>query len=160
MVLNQGRRGRVVTDARHEDGDLGSAEREVEQLLSGLRQELVHGSTRLFRQHLAPDAVILPLDDPGIYQGKDDCLEYIRRIQQQTNLKSLNATIENLKICGDTAVVLERGHTQYEVRGQRFSDIARTTWALFRSNGRWLVTHIHLESLAPNRIVGGGPNQS
>ena len=58
---------------------------------------------------------------------------------------------------GDVAVVIERHTTQYELRGQTYRDSGRTTWVLHRDAGRWLVTHSHWESLAPNRIVDRDP---
>lgn len=130
--------------------------KEIEQLIDALRQELVKRSVKLFREYLAPDAIILALDDPRIYKGKDECLEYIRLVEQRTDLEKLEASIEDLKIAGDAAVVLERASTQYVVRGQTFHDTARTTWVLLRQGGPWRVTHIHLESLAPTRVVGKG----
>ena len=87
---------------------------------------------------------------------KEQCLDYVRRLGQQADIQVLDADIDELKLIGDVAVVVERTTAKYEVRGQTYRDTGRTTWVLVRDAGRWLVSHSHLESLAPNRIVDPG----
>ncbi len=129
------------------------ARRDIEQLLRGLRQEVVQGRVTLFREHLAEDATVLAFDNPQLFRGKDQCIEYVRSLEQAAQIQSLDADVEDLKLLGDVAVVIERHTTQYELRGQTYRDSGRITWVLHRGSGRWLVTHSHWESLAPNRIV-------
>jgi len=131
--------------------------RDIEQLLRGLRQDVVQGSVTLYREHLAEDATFLALDNPQLFRGKDQCIEYIRSLGQVAQIRSLDADIEDFKLLGDVAVVIERHTAKYEVRGQTYRDSGRTTWVLHRDSGRWLVTHSHWESLAPNRIVDRDP---
>ena len=131
--------------------------RDIEQLLRGLRQDVVQGRVTLYREHLAEDATVLGLDNPQLFRGKDQCIEYIRSLGQVAQIQSLDADIEDFKLLGDVAVVIERHTAQYELRGQTYRDSGRTTWVLHRDSGRWLVTHSHWESLAPNRIVDRDP---
>ena len=131
--------------------------RDIEQLLRGLRQDVVQGSVTLYREHLAEDATFLALDNPQLFRGKDQCIEYIRSLGQVAQIRSLDADIEDFKLLGDVVVVIERHTAKYEVRGQTYRDSGRTTWVLHRDSGRWLVTHSHWESLAPNRIVDRDP---
>ena len=137
--------------------DSDRARRDIEQLLRGLRQDVVQGRVTLYREHLAEDATFLALDNPQLFRGKDQCIEYIRGLGQVAQIRSLDADIEDLKLLGDVVVVIERHTAQYEVRGKTYRDSGRTTWVLHRDSGRWLVTHSHWESLAPNRIVDRDP---
>ena len=127
--------------------------RDIEQLLRALGQDLVQGSVTLYRKHLAENATLLAIDNPELFRGKEQCIEYLRSIGQVVQIRSLDANIEDLELLGDVAVVIERHTLRYEVRGQSYHDSGRTTWVLHRVSGRWLVTHSHWESLAPNRIV-------
>ncbi len=137
--------------------DSERARRDIEHLLRGLRQDVVEGSVRLYREHLAADATFLALDNPHVFRGKDECIEYVRSLGQVAQIRSLDADIEDFKLLGDIAVVIERHTSRYEVRGQTYRDSGRTTWVLHRDSGRWLVTHGHWESLAPNRIIDRDP---
>ena len=137
--------------------DSERARRDIEQLLRGLRQDVVQGSVTLYREHLAEDATVLAFDNPQLFRGKDQCIEYVRSLGQIAQIQSLDADIEDLKLLGNVAVVIERHTAQYEVRGQTYRDSGRITWVLHRDSGRWLVTHSHWESLAPNRIVDRDP---
>ena len=133
------------------------ARRDIEQLLRALRKDLVRGSVTLYREHLADNATLLAIDNPEVFRGKEQCIEYVRSIGQVLRMRSLDAEIEDLELLGeDVAVVIERHTLQYETRGQAYRDAGRTTWVLHRVSGRWLVTHSHWESLAPNRIVDPG----
>ena len=135
-------------------GDSERARRDIEQLLRALRQDLLQGSVTLYREHLAENATLLAIDNPELFRGKEQCIDYVRSIGQVAQIRSLDADIEDLELLGeDVAVVVERHMMQYEVRGQTYRDSGRTTWVLHRVSGRWLVTHSHWESLAPNRIV-------
>ncbi len=131
--------------------------RDIEQLLRGLRQDVVQGSVTLYREHLAEDATVLAFDNPQLFRGKAPCIEYVRSLGQVAQIQSLDAYVEDLKLLGDVAVVIERHTAQYEIRGQTYRDSGRITWVLHRNSGRWLVTHSHWESLAPNRIVDRDP---
>lgn len=131
--------------------------RDIEQLLRGLREDVVQGRLTLFREHLAEDATVLAFDNPQLFRGKEQCIEYVRSLGQVAQIQSLNADVEDIKLLGDVAVVIERHTTQYEIRGQTYRDSGRVTWVLHRASGRWLVTHSHWESLAPNRIVERDP---
>ena len=133
--------------------ELEQVRREIGQLLSGLRRDLAEGSVTLYREHLAEDASILAIDNPRTFKGKSACLEYIRCVSQETRFQSLEGEIEELKLIGDVAIVIEGVTARYEVRGETYTDTARTTAVLCRNGGRWLVTHLHLESLAANRII-------
>lgn len=126
---------------------------DIEQLLRGLRQDLMQGSVTLYREHLAEDATFSAIDDPELYRGKETCIEYVRNLGQLAQIRSLDADVEDMKLLGDVAIVLERHTAEYESRGQVYRDTGRTTWVLHRVSGRWLVSHSHWESLAPNRIV-------
>lgn len=130
---------------------------DVETLLRGLRQDIVHGRVTLYREHLAADATVLAIDNPQVFRGKEECLDYVRSIGQVASVRSLDAEVEDLKVLGDVAVVIERHTAQYEIRGQTYHDSGRTTWVLHRVGGRWMVAHSHWESLAPNRIVDREP---
>ena len=127
--------------------------REIQQLLDALRHDLLEGSVRLFREHFTDDAVVLAFDDPRIFVGKESSIEYIRGLSQLTKFRKLDGEIEHFKLHGDVAIVLERGTSRYEVRGQMYQDTGRTTWVLLRQDNRWRVTHFHLESMATNPIV-------
>lgn len=134
--------------------DSERARRDIEQLLRALRQDLVQGSVTLYREHLAENATLLAIDNPELFRGKEQCIDYVRSIGQVAHIRSLDADIEDLELLGeDVAVVIERHTLQYETRGQTYRDSGRTTWVLHRVSDRWLVTHSHWESLAPNRIV-------
>lgn len=130
-----------------------AARREVLLLLDGLREDVRRGTIGLHRKHLAEDAVVLAMDDPKVFQGKEACLEYFRLLGQQVRFHELDAEMESLKIVGEVAVALERCTTKYDVEGRSYRDNARITTVLVREGDRWLLTHLHLESLAPNRIV-------
>ena len=131
--------------------------RDIELLLRGLREDLMRGSVTLYREHLADDATVLAIDNPELYSGKESCIEYVRNLGQVASIQSLDASVDDLKLLGDVAVVIERHTAQYEVRGQTYRDTGRTTWVLQRVSGRWMVAHSHWESLAPNRIVDREP---
>lgn len=131
--------------------------RDVERLLRGLREDLMQGKVTLYREHLADDATLLAIDNPELFRGKERCLDYVRNLGQVADIQTLGADVEDFKLMGDVAVVVERHTIQYEVRAQTFRDSGRTTWVLHRVSGRWMVTHSHWESLAPNRIVGREP---
>ncbi len=134
--------------------DSERARRDIEQLLRALRQDLVQGSVTLYREHLAENATLLAIDNPELFRGKEQCIDYVRSIGQVLQMQSLDADIEDIELLGeDVAVVIERHTLQYETRGQTYRDSGRTTWVLHRVSDRWLVTHSHWESLAPNRIV-------
>ena len=133
--------------------DIESVCREIQQLLDALRHDLLEGSVRLFREHFADDAVVPAFDDPRIFVGKESSIEYIRGLSQLTQFRTLDGEIEHFKLHGDVAIVLERGTSRYEVRGQMYQDTGRTTWVLLRQDNRWRVTHFHLESMAINPIV-------
>jgi ketosteroid isomerase-like protein len=127
--------------------------REISTLLDGLRDDVKRGTITLYRRHLAADAVVLAMEDPRIFHGKEACLEYLRLLGQQVHFHELDGEMEDLKVIGDVAVALERYETKYEVQGRSYRDTARVTTVLVRDGSRWLLTHLHLESLAPNRIV-------
>ena len=133
--------------------DIESVCREIQQLLDALRHDLLEGSVRLFREHFTDDAVVLAFDDPRIFVGKESSIEYIRGLSELTKFRTLDGEIEHFKLHGDVAIVLERGTSRYEVRGQMYQDTGRTTWVLLRQDNRWRVTHFHLESMATNPIV-------
>ena len=42
--------------------------RDIEQLLRGLRQDVVQGRVTLYREHLAEDATVLGLDNPQLFR--------------------------------------------------------------------------------------------
>lgn len=127
--------------------------RDVEQLLEGLRKDLLQGRVTLFREHLANDATLLAIDNPELFRGKQQCLDYIRELGQLAKIRSLDGETEEFKLLGNVAVVIERHTAQYEIRGTSYRDSGRTTWVLSWDEGRWRVSHSHWESLALNRIA-------
>lgn len=129
------------------------ARHDIEQLLHGLRRDLVRGKVTLFREHLAEHATLLAIDNPQLFRGKERCLEYVRELGQVARIRSLDAEVEDFELLGNVAVVIERHTARYEVRDESYRDSGRTTWVLYWDEGRWLVTHSHWESLALNRIV-------
>ncbi len=133
--------------------DFESERREIKQLLDALRQDLIEGSVRLFREHFTDDAVVLAFDDPRIFVGKESSIEYLRSLMQQTKFRTLDGEIEHIKLHGDVAIVLERGTSLYEVGAQMYRDTARTTYVLLRDQNRWRLTHFHLESMGANPVV-------
>jgi hypothetical protein len=135
------------------NGDVERIRRDVEQLLKGLRQDLVQRRVTLFREHLAEDATFLAIDKPDLFQGKEPVLDYVRDLGQLAQIRSMDAEVEAFKLIGDVAVVVEQHTMHYEVRGEAYRDSGRTTWVLHWDQTRWLVTHSHWDSLALNRIV-------
>lgn len=127
--------------------------RDVEQLLQGLRKDLIHGRGTLFREHLAGDATLLAIDNPELFRGKQQCLDYVRELGQLAKIRSLDAEIEEFKLLGDVVVVIERHTAQYEMSDKSYRDSGRATWVLSWEQGRWRVSHSHWESLALNRIA-------
>ena len=139
------------------NGDTERIRRDIEQLLRGLRQDLVQRRVTLFREHLAEDATLLAMDEPQLFDGKEQVLEYLRGIGQLAQIRSMDAEVEAYKVLGDVAIVVERHTAHYETRGKTYRDSGRTSWVLFWDQTRWLVTHAHWESLALNRIVAPTP---
>lgn len=139
------------------NGDSERIRRDIEQLLRGLRQDLVQWRVTLYREHLAEDATLLASDNPQLFHGKEEVLGFLRDVGQLAQIRSMDAEVEDFKRLGDVAVVLERHTAHYDARGKAYRDSGRTTWVLFWDQTRWLVTHIHWESLALNRIVAPAP---
>jgi hypothetical protein len=137
--------------------DVDKIRSDIEHLLDGLRQDLLRGSVTLYREHLADDATLLAIDNPELFRGKEQCIDYVRHLGQVADIHALDADVEDLKLLGDVAVVVERHTIRYGVRGQTYRDSGRTTWVLHRISERWMVAHSHWESLAPNRIVDREP---
>lgn len=126
---------------------------DILRLLEALRQDYVQGNLTLYKEHLAEDAVVLGIGDPGIRKGKESFLEYLRLSAQKGSMRKVSTELADVKLVGDVAIVSETYITQYEIKGDSFQDCGRSTSILVNKEGCWYASHFHLERLATNRVI-------
>ncbi len=126
---------------------------EVLRLLEAMRQDYVRGSLKLYKEHLAEDAVSLGIGDPGVRKGKESCLEYLRLSTQKGLVHDVQTEVEDVRFFGDLAIVVESFTSRYKIKGESYRDAGRSTSVLQHRKGRWYVIHSHMERLASNRVI-------
>lgn len=126
---------------------------DVVSLVKGLRQDVLRGSVKLFREHLSDDAVVVAEDDVRIVRGKESCLDYFRTMGQRARLRWLKGEVEDLKLVGDIAIVVETQAYQYEIKGEDYLNNGRATSVFTYQRGRWYLTHLHMDILTSNRVI-------
>lgn len=127
--------------------------REVLDLLQNLYKEYMAGRLGLHKDHLTNDVVLLGPGDPRVLRGKESYLSYLRALSQKAWLRKFKTHAEDVKVFSETAVVSEIYTSQLRIKGKDYQETGRTTAVMIRRNGKWYVTHMHMESLARNRIV-------
>ncbi len=135
------------------DNRSGPLLHDVVSLVKGLRQDVLQGTVKLFKEHLSEDAVVVAEDDVRIFRGRESCLEYFRTMGQRARIRWLKGNVENLKLVGDIAIVVETQTYQYEVKSEAYLNNGRATSVFTYQHGRWYLTHLHMDILASNRII-------
>jgi ketosteroid isomerase-like protein len=126
---------------------------DVVSLVKGLRQDVLRGTLKLFKEHLSEDAVVVAEDDVRIVRGKESCLEYFRTLVQRARIRWLKGDVEDLKLVGDVAIVVETQTYQYEVKGEDYLNNGRATSVFTYQRGRWYLTHLHMDILTSHRVI-------
>lgn len=126
---------------------------EVADLLQNLYKEYMSGRLGLHKDHLTDDVVLLGPGDPRVIKGKEAYLDYLRKLSQKAWLRKVKTRVEDVKLLGDMVIVAEVYTSQVHIRGKDYQETGRTTAIVVYRNGKWHVTHMHMETLARNRIV-------
>ena len=127
--------------------------KEVLRLLEAMRRDYMRGSLKLYKEHLAQDAVSLGIGDSGVRKGKESCLEYLRLSTQKGLLQDVQAETEDVKLIGDLAIVVESFTSRYKIKDESYRDYGRSTSVLQIRKGRWYLILSHIERLASNKVI-------
>lgn len=125
---------------------------EVLEVLREMRRGYVKGNLKPYEEHLADDVVVLGIGDERVHLGKERALDYLRVSQQKGWMRDVKAEVKSVRFIDSLALVVETYTTDYMVKGESFRSMGRATSVLRGEGEHWYLTHVHLETLATNRV--------
>lgn len=123
---------------------------EPKDVLENLQMALAKGNKAKVLEVLSPNVTI--------YESG-----YVERTRSEYESHHLDADIEFSKTStrkilkqsekkeGDMAIVLQETETKAKIDGQEMIILGTTTATLEKTNGKWLITHIHWSSRKPKQ---------
>ena len=127
----------------------GQAEQELIDVAHDWDRAMVANDADEIGRYMADDWTIIGSD--GRVGDKESFLNLVRTGALTHDV--MTSEDMQVRLYGDTAVMLARGVSGGEFRGQPFRDVERVTCVFVRQEGRWRCVLTHLSRIAPADVI-------
>jgi ketosteroid isomerase-like protein len=124
---------------------VGRAEQELIDVANGWDRAMIANDAEEIGRYMADDWTIIGPD--GRVGDKKTFLDLVRSGELTHDV--MTSEDLNIRVYGDTAVVVARGVSGGKFRGQPFREVERATSVFVRQERRWRCVHTHLSRIAP-----------
>ena len=124
---------------------VGTAEQELIDVARDWDRAMITNDAEEIGRYMADDWMIIGSD--GRAGDKKSFLDLVRSGALTHDV--MTSEDMNIRVYGDAAVLVARGVSGGEFRGQPFREVERVTCVFVRQKGRWRCVLTHLSRIAP-----------
>ena len=115
------------------------AAHEIRDLIDNINRIWLQGDPEDLRRYFHPDVVIQPPGDTPRVYGIDACIASYIEFRSEARIQRFTPGDAEIDVFGDTAVATYRYEIVYELRQEKFDELAGELLVLLRSEDGWRI---------------------